>query len=406
MSKELQDVVWDAAGGNPLLLEMLMESLRDAGRLTLRKGDQLGDIIGQGEIPAQKKIVVTRIRRLAPELMKTMLYAVVLGDGFRVGALGVLHENRREEELLADLEALINLGLMERSGVSRRAVFRFCHAVVRDTLYETAPADRRANMHQRAAEYYALPQSGRRPRTESVIYHFARAGETDQALATIDEAIQKAYREESRDEVIALYQEALNILGTDPERAKRRNEIAEALGDIHIVAGDYASSAHAYIEAEFAEATQHLQAKVALALLAIDPQQAVILMSRLAPGIPLEYADDLRWRLEAGQAWGLSLLGRTYDAVRKSRDALGTLSSSAGFGSARTLMRGALGMALYFHGDQAEAHPHLESARAGWGARGDEQGVVFINQVLVGMPKEQITKSWLDLVLKPLVRMA
>jgi hypothetical protein len=191
-----------------------------------------------------------------------------------------------------------------------------------------------------------------------------------------------------------------------PELADQRNAVAETLGDMHAVANEYPLAALAYQHADLSEAGPVLLAKVGLAMLAVDPSQAIMFMQRTAPGIPLEYPDDLRWRLEAGQAWGLALLGRTYDAVRKTRDALGTLSSSTGFGSARTMMRGALGMALFYHGDQAEASPHLESARAGYGARGDDDGVLFINQVLIGMPREEITQLWLNLMLKPLVKPA
>jgi hypothetical protein len=247
---------------------------------------------------------------------------------------------------------------------------------------------------------------GRKPRTESIIYHYARAGEVEQALAVIDRSLQKAQVDGSREQVIALYQEALNIMYEVPELADQRNTIAETLGDLHAATREYPLAALAYQHADLSGAGPVLLAKIGLAMLAVDPSQAIVFMQRTAPGIPLEYADDLRWRLEAGQAWGLALLGRTYDAVRKTRDALGTLSSSTGFGSARTMMRGALGMALYYHGDQAEAGPHLESARAGYGARGDDDGVLFINQVLIGMPREEITQLWLNLMLKPLVRQA
>jgi hypothetical protein len=67
-------------------------------------------------------------------------------------------------------------------------------------------------------------------------------------------------------------------------------------------------------------------------------------------------------------------------------------------------MRGVLGMVLFYDGDQEEAYPHLESARAGWGARGDQDGVVLLNQVMIGMPKTDITQAWLRLILTPLLK--
>jgi hypothetical protein len=60
-------------------------------------------------------------------------------------------------------------------------------------------------------------------------------------------------------------------------------------------------------------------------------------------------------------------------------------------------------MVLYYQGDQAAASTHLESARAGWGARGEEEGVMLINQVLIAMPRKEVTRSWLRMVMQPLL---
>ncbi len=404
LSTELGEIVWKHTGGRPLLIEMLVTSLNEAGRIAVRPEDRLGSLTGEGTIPSLREIVIDRIRRLPPEYLKTLLNAVVLGDGFRTGALGVLHENRSEADLLADLEGLVQARLLERTGEGRRAIYRFPNALVRDTLYETAPPERRTAMHLRAGEYYAVPAGGRPIRTESAVYHFLRAGRPDRAMGVIDTAIQRAQDESDMERVIALHREGLQVAARDPALRDRQTRLASALGDLYVRRRDYRGAALAYRQADLEQSDLSLQARLALALLALDPSAAVGMLSRLAPAIPPDYPDDLRWRVEAGLAWGLALTGQTYEAVRRSRDSLGTLSSAAGFGSARTLMRGTLGMALYYHGDQAEASPHLESARAGYGARGDEQGVLFINQVLIGTPRADIVSAWLDLVLSRLVR--
>ena len=62
------------------------------------------------------------------------------------------------------------------------------------------------------------------------MYHYARAGKVQQAMAAIDNALDKAYQQGSREQIIALYQEALNIVHVDPKLAARQNEFAEAIG--------------------------------------------------------------------------------------------------------------------------------------------------------------------------------
>jgi hypothetical protein len=121
------------------------------------------------------------------------------------------------------------------------------------------------------------------------------------------------------------------------------------------------------------------------------------------PVIPQDAPKDAHWRVQAGLVWALALSGRTYEAIRYCRDALGLLSSTAGLGAPRTLLRAVLGMVLFYQGDHTEAYPHLESARAGWGARGYEEGMLLVNQVLIDTPKSDVTRTWLRMLLRPLL---
>jgi hypothetical protein len=63
-------------------------------------------------------------------------------------------------------------------------------------------------------------------------------------------------------------------------------------------------------------------------------------------------------------------------------------------------------MVLFYSGEKDEAHPHLESARAGWGARDDKDGVMLMNKVLIEMPRQEITRNWLHLAMEPLLTRA
>jgi len=82
-------------------------------------------------------------------------------------------------------------------------------------------------------------------------------------------------------------------------------------------------------------------------LLAVDPKRATNILERALTTLMLSDQEELRWRVEAGLVWGMALVGRSYEAIRRCRDSLGKLSDTVGFGAARTLMRGALGMVLF-----------------------------------------------------------
>ncbi len=189
--------------------------------------------------------------------------------------------------------------------------------------------------------------------------------------------------------------EADNEMSDTPSGLKQAAAAIRA-GDRLARAGDFAGAVQAYHQLAPAEAPVELAARLGLALLAVDAEQAVAILDRAVRAVsPLDEKDDLHWRLEAGRAWGLALLDEDYEAVRVCRDALARLRDRSGFGAARALLRGTLGMALYYQGGVDQALPHLDSARAGWGARGDESGVVLIDQVRIGMPRRAITPVWL-----------
>ena len=175
--------------------------------------------------------------------------------------------------------------------------------------------------------------------------------------------------------------------------------MAEHVGDIHMADGEYNKAVEAYTRFSPTVTSVSLFSKLGLALLAVDPVRAANILARALAVIHLNEREDVRWILEASLCWALALSGNTYEAIRRSRDSLGRLGDTVGFGWARSLMRGMLGMILFYDGEVQEALPHLESARAGWGARGQQEGVLLVNQVLISLPKQDITRAWLKLVL-------
>lgn len=406
LSDPSADLLWTHTSGHPLTTILAIESLRSAGNITADKKTGHQVIAEDATIPPVEKLIAEQVEQLPEIRREALAYAAILGDGFRVGALGTLSERAYSDELYEDLEALLKAGWLERSGQERRATYSFTYRLVQQVIYQNIPGDRRVKLHRRAGDYYAIPSTGRRLRTDNALYHYLKIDDAKRGLEVIEMALAQARQSADRKLVMALYRRGARVAASDPKLIDRQIAMAEALGDIYAAAGDYRQAAQAYSDLAPTTSPPLMLAKLGLVLLDVDPRHAAKVLAQVSPAIPRDHAHDLYWRVEAGLVWALAQTGHLYDALRRSRDILGSLGQTAGFGAARTLLRGTLGMALFYYDDPEEAHTHLESARAGWGARGEQDGIMLVNQILIEVPQETITKIWLRFVLHPLVEYA
>ncbi|MBN1426733.1 MAG: AAA family ATPase [Anaerolineae bacterium] len=406
ISPALAGMVWSTTNGHPLFIQMLIENLQASERIAQPEiGGEAALILDEhDDFTSLVSLLRGRAGRLTDIQREALLRASVLGNGFRVGALAALLEETQADVPLECLFALTQSGWLEQSGQHRASIYRFTHRLKQSAIYESLPAEERQNLHLKAGDYYAAPRIGWRLRTDYAVYHYLKAGKIGQALPVIEVALNQALSASDQDRVFHLYQLGIDVASRDPDMAIKQAEWAEGLGDAHAAAGRYVKAAETYSQLGPTVAPLTLLGKLGLVLLAVDPKRATNVLERALTTLMLNEQEDLRWRVEAGLVWGMALVGRSYEAIRHCRDSLGKLGDTVGFGSARTLMRGVLGMVLFYDGDQEEAYPHLESARAGWGARGDQDGVVLLNQVMIGMPKTDITQAWLRLILRPLLK--
>ena len=401
LDPSLAGLLWKHTAGNPLLVIALIEVLQKAGRIKREGEEPVASLSGDGPLPEGRQIIPAVVNHLPTGQRLILACASVLGDGFRVGALKRL-SGQDYENVEAGLLKLMADGWLEKTGEGRYAIFRFSNRLAREALYHSLPEQHRASLHRQAGDYYATPLGGYRLRIEQAIHHYLAAEDPRHALGVIELALAQARRQGDLDQVVTLYQRGIELAATDRSLTAEQARFAEALGDIYVASGDYKSAAEVY-ELGLSTIPLRLLSKLGLVLLAVDPARAVNILMQVTAAIPEGQSSDLHWRLEAALVWALALSGRAYEATRRSRDALGVLGDTVGFGAARTLMRGTLGMVLYYQGDPLDAHSHLESARAGWGARGEQEGVMLINQVLIAMPKEDVTRAWLRLVMHPLL---
>ena len=169
----------DTAEGNPLFLEQLVA---------------VGAENGHAAMPSSiQAVLAARIDHLEPGERTLLEYASVQGRSFYVGAVAELLPEPDRASIATDLVSLVRKQLIraDRPELPGEDAFRFGHALIREAAYQGLPRRRRAELHERAAEWL-----GRHPgtRDETIGYHLAEAyrqlaelgqiGEHERALAT------------------------------------------------------------------------------------------------------------------------------------------------------------------------------------------------------------------------------
>ncbi len=139
--------------GNPFFVAEVLRSLSESGTL------QFDDAIGRWRIDRSaplglpesvREVIERRVERLGEEARDLLALAAVIGRSFQLELLTAL-AGIDETRLLDQLDAAVAASVLEES-TDRVGVFRFAHALINQTLYESLGATRRARMHHRVAQ--------------------------------------------------------------------------------------------------------------------------------------------------------------------------------------------------------------------------------------------------------------
>ena len=134
--------IFEAAGGNPLFLQQMLAMILE--------GATAIDVP-----PTIYALLAARLERI-PEGERTLLeIASVEGQLFHRSALTALSEDRERGALGGQLVALVRRQLiqLDRTGSQGDDTFRFHHVLVRDVAYEAMAKGRRADLHERLADW-------------------------------------------------------------------------------------------------------------------------------------------------------------------------------------------------------------------------------------------------------------
>jgi predicted ATPase/class 3 adenylate cyclase len=258
---EVQSVLLERAGGNPLYAE---EFVRMFGERGLADADLPESVQG---------IIAARLDGLSGEDKELLQDAAVVGKVFWSGALAEIGSRDRTavEDRLHTLERREFVRRERRSSVAGENEYAFRHLLVRDVAYGAIPRATRAERHRRAADW--IEALGRpEDHADLLAHHYLSALELSRAAGldpgllagsaanALRRAGDRAFGLNAFGSAARFYDEALELgvddelrpqvlfrLGSALHRAadERRIEVLEEARDAHLVLGDPETAAEA-----------------------------------------------------------------------------------------------------------------------------------------------------------------
>lgn len=228
--------------GNPFFVSEVLRHLVET-RAVVQDGDGRWIItteLSDAGLPVSVlQVIGSRVARLGSEAERILAAAAVLGQEFEVDIVCSVTACS-EDSVLDVLEAAASSALVDevRTAPGR---FRFAHALIQHTLYESLGATRRARLHRSAAEVMeARIGAAPGPRAGELARHWLSAtGPSDvaKAVAFSRLAAEEALRALAPAEAVRWFGEALQLLAGAPDEGERSRCLA-GLGEAQRQLGD------------------------------------------------------------------------------------------------------------------------------------------------------------------------
>jgi class 3 adenylate cyclase/tetratricopeptide (TPR) repeat protein len=215
--REVATFVFAKGQGNPFLSRELALALRDTGHLEIRDGKcklvdptrRLQDLGMPGTVLG---VITQRLDRLGSVQLLALKVGAVIGPSFTEDTLSQIYPVAISElDLAVALRDLIALDFIHRPAPEHHA-YAFNHAIVQDAVYGLIPFAQRRALHAEVATLLEKNGSGSVPDSYATLAHHWRcAGAADRAVAYLDKAGDLALTRGANREVVALFQEALEL---------------------------------------------------------------------------------------------------------------------------------------------------------------------------------------------------
>jgi len=234
-SSELRRMVYEETDGNAFFVVEMLRHLAESG--AVEEGARRGGAAGPPAVPdGVKDVIHQRVRRLGSATDRLLLEAAVLGRDFELTVLERL-SGRAQDELLDSLESAVRAHVIDEIA-GRPGRYTFSHALVRDTLYGSLSATRRALLHRRAAGALEAEHDGMLdPYLAELAHHFAHAGSEGELDKAIDYGSRAGVHATSRlayEQAAAHFRQTVELI----DQANRSGPLREQRCDLVIAQGE------------------------------------------------------------------------------------------------------------------------------------------------------------------------
>ena len=169
-----------AAGGNPLFIEQMLSMWQDEGILTVASGGwELASALKDPPIPGSiQALLAARLDGLSESDRVVLQCGAVIGQIFYRDAVETMSSGAPAEPVHAALNTLERRRLIrpEDAAAFDHHAFAFVHLLVRDAAYAATLKRRRAELHERFADWLLERAADRLPEFEEIVaYHLERS---------------------------------------------------------------------------------------------------------------------------------------------------------------------------------------------------------------------------------------
>ena len=220
-SDEQAGLLTSRTDGNPFFLVEYARLAHDGG--------DLSGLMTEADPPtAVADVLARRLERLPEESRSVLRWAGVIGRFFDLPTLAAV-AGVSEDDVLDSIDPALEAGLVREEGIGS---YLFGHALVRDAIYGSFSATRRARAHARVAEVL----EGQRDRESETARHWLAAGPAHAAHAwrAARNAAGVARRVHAHDTAAELLAAARESIGHDPDATPQdRYDLLMDLADAH-----------------------------------------------------------------------------------------------------------------------------------------------------------------------------
>ncbi|WP_170329324.1 adenylate/guanylate cyclase domain-containing protein [Ruegeria arenilitoris] len=268
VADEMYDVVAARSNGVPLYVEEVTKDLLEAGDLTKgRDTYTMGGASPANSVPSTlHDALMARLDRLSSAKEIAQIGAVI-GPQFTYQLISKVADIS-DNALRAGLELLVEAGIVTVSREEDFKTFSYCHALIRDTAYNSLLKRERRVLHSSVAQHLndTSAQTGDAS-PEILAHHYTMAGMSKEAVDYRYLAGQRAVQRSANTEAstqLSLALEQLGELDQGIERDRREIEIqvlrAGVLRSTEGIAADETGTVYARIRdlCERVEETEHL----------------------------------------------------------------------------------------------------------------------------------------------------